>query len=148
MRGDGPGIAKAKRTAELLEEAVEGGEHGRLVRTVLAELGTLLDTRRGQAIECWGDTERGGATLIRADGRGSAEAMRISWNGKRIESIEVEPRPGFKFEESGGTLLPFDALVERLWRHLRDGGAFPQGSERFADFFSHPPDRDADGPVS
>ena len=147
MGKDRPGVAKAKRPVDLLEDAVEGGEHGQLVRTVLNELDALLDDAERHATLRWGNSTQGGATLIRADGPGSAEAMQIAWNHSKIERIEIEPRSDFRFEELANAVPLDDTLVGLLWRHVREGGVLPRGSERFAVFFSGPPTREAPGAV-
>jgi hypothetical protein len=136
VRSDGPGIAKAKRTADLLEEAVDAGEHADLVRTVLGELDALLDGGERRTIDGWGDAAHGGAILIRSDVLGAAEALQVTWNHKRIERIEIEPRHGFNFERAQAPGPVIEALIPVLWRHVRDGGALPAGVERFAGFFS------------
>ncbi len=117
------------------------------VRTVLGELDALLDDAERHATLRWGNSAQGGATLIRADGPDRAEAMQIAWNHCKIERIEIEPRSDFRFEGRATSVPLDDTLVALLWRHLRDGGALPRGSERFADFFSGPPAREAPGVV-
>lgn len=69
----------------------------------------------------------------------AGELMRITWNHNQITRIEIEPRTQLK---SAGSSIPssLSATVETvtplIWRHIQGGGALPEGSERFAPFFS------------
>ena len=78
-------------------------------------------------------------TLIRPLHGAFAEIMRIRWNdcgllGIEVESIihlkELEPLPRIPLSNA------LDRVAAPLWRHLRNGGAVPEGAERFAGLFS------------
>jgi hypothetical protein len=77
--------------------------------------------------------------LIQTDPDGAKDTLRISWNDKEIESIEVEPGSVPRSSPPGEAADPavvVDALVPLLWKHIRRGGHLPAGIERFAGFFS------------
>jgi hypothetical protein len=61
----------------------------------------------------------------------------LVWKSSKIGLIEIEPRT---VSNIGGSSAPVatavDSLLPLLWRHIRAGGELPEGSERFAGFFS------------
>ena len=87
------------------------------------------------------ETRPGGgeACLIRPRFGFARELMRITWNHNQITGIEIESRAEMKFAASGtrsSVANAIAALAPLLWRHIRAGGALPEGVERFAGFFS------------
>lgn len=86
-----------------------------------------------------GNESRGQARLLQILPRLTPETLCITWNESKINSIEVKSQfcskpeastPAVSVAEAVGTLAPL------LWRHIRAGGALPEGVERFAGFFS------------
>jgi len=81
----------------------------------------------------------GEACLIRSGFGFAVEQLRITWNHNQIELIEVESEIEVKSVAPGAeSSVPaaVEAVAPLLWRHIRAGGALPEGVERFARFFS------------
>jgi hypothetical protein len=133
----GPGIAKAVSGHERLDLA----ERRTVVGSVLRDLDSLI-SRHAQAelsAFVWGTHARGGADLIQSFGGRESEALRISWNNRKIETIELESRLDMSFFHPDASLdlaEAVDALVPMVWSHIRSGRRLPPGIERFAGFFS------------
>jgi len=87
-----------------------------------------------------GGTEtEGEACLVQSLYGLDAEALRITWKESKIEDIEIESRGDLKVERPESkvaTSKAVETLAPLVWRHIRSGGALPDGVERFAGFFS------------
>ncbi len=102
-----------------------------------------------------GDDAHGGVFLgLRTEARGAASglfALFVVWRGDRLELAVGEPESeteaidrlgdlaGTRALRSAPVSWAIDEAAERLWRHLRAGGALPAGAERFAPLFSPGP---------
>lgn len=82
----------------------------------------------------------GEACLIRQRFGFAVELLRITWNRHQIEDMKIESEIEMKRPFAPGAESSVSAAVEAvaplLWRHIRAGGALPEGVERFARFFS------------
>jgi len=81
----------------------------------------------------------GEACLIQPRFGFAGELMRITWNHNQIIDIEIESRIQLEFGASdteSSVANAVEAVAPLLWRHIRAGGALPEGVERFAAFFS------------
>jgi hypothetical protein len=86
-----------------------------------------------------GTETEGEARLMQSLHGLDSEALRITWNESKIETIEIESRSGLKIETSASkitTAEAIEALAPLVWKHIRSGGDLPDGVERFAGFFS------------
>jgi hypothetical protein len=102
-----------------------------------------------------GDDTEGGVCLglegsVEAACRGDARhpAHIVAWRGERVElaieqvgsRAEAADRLAAFAGKSDAREAPVpwavDEAAERVWRHLRSGGALPAGAERFAPLFS------------
>ena len=106
-----------------------------------ADLAGLL--RRHGPTESYATLQRrpsgGEACLISARFGFAGELLRITWNHNQIEVIEIEPKIDFESLAAGAESpvpIAVEAVAPLLWRHIRAGGALPEGVERFAGFFS------------
>jgi hypothetical protein len=101
-----------------------------------------LVSRRGHvdrsAVLAGTETE-GEACLVQSLRGLDSEALRITWKDSKIENIEIESRAALKVEgpeTKAATSKAVETLAPLVWRHIRSGGALPDGVERFASFFS------------
>jgi len=106
-----------------------------------ADLAGLL--RRYGYTESYATLERqpggGEACLIRPGFGFAGELLRITWNHNQIEVIEIESEIEMKSLTAGAESpvpVAVEAVAPLLLRHIRAGGALPEGVERFAGFFS------------
>jgi hypothetical protein len=110
--------AARERLANLL------GRHGQLEQSALLA----------------GDEASGEALLSQVFPGLEQEALRITWNDRKIEHIEIEARPELRSPPPNAEPVPvhraINAMTPLLWAHIRAGGALPSGVERFAGFFS------------
>ena len=108
---------------------------------VAADLADLL-RRHGQTKSSATLEKRpdgGEACLIQPRFGFAGELMRITWNHNQIIDIEIESRIQVKFDVSepeSSVADAVEAVAPLLWRHIKAGGALPEGVERFAAFFS------------
>lgn len=108
---------------------------------VAADLAGLL--RQHNRTESFATFEKrpdgGEACLIHHRFGFAGELMRITWNHNQIKDIEIEPRIEVKprtTSTQSSVAFAIEAVAPLLWRHIRAGGALPEGVERFAGFFS------------
>ena len=108
---------------------------------VAADLADLL--RHHSQAESFATVDRrpdgGEACLIQRRFGFAGELMRITWNHNQITGIEIESRIKMKLHTTStrsSVACAIEAVAPLLWRHIRAGGALPEGVERFAGFFS------------
>ena len=116
-----------------------------LAALLLAEQDPELRARIAKALRPHADahvawvsgTEAAGAALLRDfDSPHGEAALRITWADHEIEALAIESSTDLSF--SGRATGREDAmalLAPMLWRHIRRGGALPDGVQRFARYF-------------
>jgi hypothetical protein len=89
---------------------------------------------------CLEGTEAHGAARLMQSLPGlEPESLRIVWKESKIQSIEIKSRTDVEIDSAATEVAVADAvetLAPLVWRHIRSGGALPDGVERFAGFFS------------
>lgn len=86
-----------------------------------------------------GTEAQGAARLMQSLPGLEPESLRITWKDSKIASIEIESRKSLRNDASLLAVSVAEAmqtLAPIVWRHIRSGGALPDGVERFAGFFS------------
>jgi hypothetical protein len=86
-----------------------------------------------------GDEVEGEARLTQSLPGSPTESLCLAWKQGKIHQIEIKTRNDSK-NGAREVAIPeaVSTLVLLLWRHIRSGGAVPEGAERFAVFFSAP----------
>jgi len=86
-----------------------------------------------------GTEAQGYARLMQSLPGLESESLHIAWEESKIRSIELESRTDEKIGTPARAVTVSEALemlAPLVWRHIRSGGEFPDGVERFAGFFS------------
>ena len=86
-----------------------------------------------------GTEAQGRALLIQSLPGLEPELLQVAWKESKIQHIEIEPRMEQKLDAWARPVAVSDAvetLAPLVWRHIRSGGALPDGVQRFAGFFS------------
>ena len=99
--------------------------------------GLLRQHSRAESFATFEKRPDGGeACLIQHRFGFAGELMRITWNHNQITHIEIESRIEVKRRTTSSLACAIEAVAPLLWRHIKGGGALPEGVERFAGFFS------------